>query len=75
MCEDVQKKWRSPASAPMGSGHYLWGVVIIYGEWSLFMGSGHYVWGVVTGHYLWRGGLVKRTEGKQRWLDFFSGLL
>jgi hypothetical protein len=58
----------------MGSGHYVWGVVIMYGET-----SDHYVWGVVIIYGEWSlfigGRLVKRAEGKQRWLDFFSGLL
>jgi hypothetical protein len=49
----------------MGSGHYVW-------EWSLCMGSGHYVWGVVI---MYGGGLVKWAEGKQKWLDLFSGLV
>ena len=62
----------------MWSDHYVWGVVITYGEWSLFMGSGHYLWGV-HGHYLWQvviiyGGKVgKKGRGQAKVAGFLFG--
>ena len=54
----------------MGSGHYVWGVVIIYGEWSLFMGSGHYLWEVVITY----GGKVgKKGRGQAKVAGFLFG--